>query len=129
MSATKKKRSSGNVFILSKNLRGPWAPYKDLKSKIEMGGGQFMLLDVTSASKKYRDHFSPMKRGARNGFCCFENWWQSGKLYRGMDRTKQINWWKKQVKGKRRYPGSKGKAVLGASWPEFGDRVFDYESS
>ena len=99
--------SNGKVFIASKKMRGKWAARPD----------GAVVLDVTSAqgktSTKRRD-FSPMSpiEGGYKGFYCFENYWQSGKLIEGCDRKKQIAWWKKQTKGKRRYPKSRGKRVF-----------------
>jgi hypothetical protein len=46
------------------------------------------------------------------GYCCFENYWQSGKRYDGIDENKCNEWWLNQKSGKRRYPNSKNKKVL-----------------
>lgn len=105
--------SIGKVYVASKKMRGSWAARPE----------GVVLLDVTSSqgktSTKRRD-FSPMSpiEGGYKGFYCFENYWQSGKLIEGCDRKKQIVWWKKQTKGKRRYPNSRGKRVFCAL---FGD--------
>jgi len=75
-------------------------------------------INVTSAQAKnsiYRINFSPMTeiKDGYKGFYCFENYWQSGKRYQGLENTKdieeQIEWWKKQDKGRRRYPKGKDK--------------------
>ncbi len=50
------------------------------------------------------------------GFYCFENYWQSGKIYEGTDREKTLGWWKSQIYGKRRFPQGKGKRILGAKY-------------
>lgn len=99
------------VYIASKKMRGPWAPRPP----------NSILVDVTSAQKKNAPNrlvFSPMSEieGSYKGFYCFENYWQSGRVIEGVDRTKQLAWWKKQTSGKRRYPGSKDKKVLHAQW-------------
>jgi len=105
--------SNGKVYIASKKMRGPWAARPE----------GVVILDVTSAQSKTSNHrrdFSPMSpiEEGYKGFYCFENYWQSGKLIEGCDRKKQIAWWKKQTKGKRRYPKSRGKRVFCAL---FGD--------
>lgn len=57
-------------------------------------------------------------------FSCFENYWQSGKRYEGLDTSddveKQLKWWKSKVSGKRRYPLGKGKKILYGIYPELG---------
>ena len=144
MEGKKKKAAEqeGKVFVISKNMRGPWANWR---AKQEELGAKIVLLDVTSASTTHRNDFSPMYLGKGMGkgkgksqhhqgkMCCFENWWQSGKLYQGLassgDRKEQLAWWRKQVKGKRRYPRGKGRRVLGATWKEYGDKVFEYVPS
>lgn len=119
----------GEVFILSKKLRGKWADYKTVKEYIKennIGNGTFELVDVTSASKKYRDYFSPMIL-PYPGMSCFENYWQSGKVYQDVDREKQLEWWKKQTKGKRKYPNGKDKKILYAQWDN--DKKYGYIES
>ena len=109
------------IYVASKRMRGSWAPRPEGST----------IIDVTSAqaknSSKRRD-FSPMSeiKDGYKGFFCFENYWQSGKVIEGMDRPKQLAWWKKQEKGKRRYPPSKGKKVLHAEWD---GKKYDYISS
>jgi hypothetical protein len=105
-----------NVYIASMNMRGEWAKAPNNCKKI----------NVTSAQQKasrYRIDFSPMTHipGGYKGFYCFENYWQAGKRYQGIeDIEKQIEWWKKQTKGRRRYPGGKGKKILYAEYPGIG---------
>jgi len=105
--------SIGKVYVASKQMRGSWAVRPE----------GVVILDVTSAQSKTstkRRDFSPMSpiEGGYKGFYCFENYWQSGKLIEGCDRKKQMTWWKKQIKGKRRYPKSRDKRVFCAL---FGD--------
>ncbi len=110
------------VYIASMNMRGVWAP-RPMNS---------IPLNVTSAqskTSKERLAFSPMTplEGGYKGYACFENYWQSGKVYETLDRAKQLTWWRAQICGKRRYPGSKGGVVLHS---DHGDGVMrDYISS
>lgn len=98
------------VYIASMNMRGVWAPRPE--------GSE--LLNVTSAqskTSKSRRDFSPMTEipGGYKGFYCFENYWQSGKVFEGFSEEKihkHKMWWLSQKEGKRRYPGSKGIKVL-----------------
>ena len=121
-------QNRGKVYVLTKKMRGKWADYKSLRGEL----GQLYLVDVTSSSVKYRDHFSPMKipnSGDYYGFHCFENFWQSGKVYQDVDRKKQIEWWKNQVKGKRVYPSGKQHRVLYAEWSEINTKRYNYIES
>jgi len=110
------------VYIASMNMRGAWAP-RPINS---------VTLNVTSAqskTSKERLAFSPMTpiAGGYKGYACFENYWQSGKVYETLDRAKQLAWWRTQTDGKRRYPGSKGAVVLHS---DHGDGVTrDYVTS
>jgi len=110
------------VYIASMNMRGAWAP-RPINS---------IPLNVTSAqskTSKERLAFSPMTplEGGYKGYVCFENYWQSGKVYETLDRAKQLTWWRAQTSGKRRYPGSKGALVLHS---DHGDSVMrDYITS
>ena len=100
------------VFIASMNMRGKWAECPKHYKKVNVTSAQ-------QTSCKYRIDFSPMS-AYHNGykeFYCFENYWQAGKCYQDIDRDKQLEWWKKQKKGYRRYPNSKGKKVLYAKFP------------
>lgn len=63
---------------------------------------------------KFRRDFSPMTyiKNGYKGYCCFENYWQSGKVYDTINQSIYTDWWLAQTTGKRRYPGSKNKTVL-----------------
>jgi len=107
----------GRVFVASMNMRGAWAPVpRDFWHH---------RVNVTSAQSKtsaYRLAFSPMTEipGGYKGYFCFENYWQSGKRYAGHDEKeveKMDAWWRKQEKGKRRYPRGKGLRVTHAEFP------------
>jgi len=67
-----------------------------------------------------RRDFSPMSeiKGKYKNYFCFENYWQSGKVYEGIDVEKYKNWWQNLTQGKRRYPNSKGKRVLHSIYPD-----------
>ena len=99
--------SYGKVFIASMNMRGTWATYpRNCK-----------VINVTSMQKKdslFRRDFSPMTiiEGGYKGFCCFENYWQSGKVFENIDHEISLQWWKNQTSGKRRYPPGKNKKIL-----------------
>lgn len=117
----------GKVYIASMNLRGEWAslPNKNIKR-----------VNVTSAQRKknpFRIAFSPMTEieGGYKGYNCFENYWQSGKRYEGFDKKdtiEQIKWWKKQSKGKRKYPKGKNKKVLYSTFDENNKKLNYIES-
>lgn len=99
----------GHVYIASMNMRGKWAD----RSHIE----NVKILNVTSMqakNSKARLLFSPMTliEGGYKGYSCFENFWQSGKVYDGITPKESEKWWKRQELGKRRYPKGRGKAVL-----------------
>jgi len=113
--------TNGKVYIGSMNMRGEWASLINKNSK---------RINVTSAQSKkskYRLAFSPMtpiKEGYK-GYYCFENYWQSGKRYEGIDDITVTSWWKKQKKGRRRYPKGKGKLIKYAEFPGF-SKALDY---
>ena len=114
----------GKVYVASMIMRGKRAV---LPPHLE----DALKVNVTSAQRTespYRIDFSPMTqvKGGYKGYYCFENYWQSGKVYEDEDREKQLSWWKAQDKGKRRYPGSKGKKVLHAI---FNGIEYDYVNS
>jgi len=118
-------QSRSKIYIGAKNMRGKWAPkpYNDIA-----------IVDVTSAQSKTSQNrltFSPMTPipGGYKGYWNFEHYWQSGKVIQGVDRNKQLNWWKNQTQAKRRYPGSKDKTVLYAQWPEYQNMQMDYVTS
>ena len=102
---SKKRRTTGRVFIGSMNMRGAWA----------VRPNDSVSINVTSAQSKTSQNrldFSPMTQTNYNGYHCFENYWQSGKKFEGISLEKSKAWWAKQIKGKRRYPAGKGKEVL-----------------
>ena len=95
----------------------------------------YKRINVTSPKQRiYRINFSPMTeiKDGYKGFYCFENYWQSGKRYQGLENTKdieeQIEWWKKQDKGRRRYPKGKDKKVKYAIFPDFENPLYYIES-
>jgi hypothetical protein len=112
---------SGNIYIASMNLRGVHATCPDGSTKLNVTSAQPL------ASKNRRD-FSPMTavHGGYLGFHCFENWWQSKKVYEHVPHTQTEPWWSAQQEPHRRYPGSKGKKVLGAL---HNGALLDYVSS
>ncbi len=89
-------------------MRGKWAERPD----------NVKVLNVTSAQghNQNRKDFSPMSASNYKGFHCFENYWQSGKVFEGVDPAKHRAWWESQTEGKRRYPGGKGKRVLHSNY-------------
>ena len=115
------EKTPGKVYVASMIMRGKRAELpKELDNAVKV--------NVTSAQRTnnpYRVDFSPMTAipGKYKGYHCFENYWQSGKIFQDGDREKQLQWWKKQEKGKRRYPGSKGVRVLHAV---FNGEEYDY---
>ena len=114
---------SGKVYIASMNLRGTWATSPPNTKKV----------NVTSAQRKdhkFRLAFSPMTpiQNKYKGYYCFENYWQSGKRYQDIDSKKVTDWWKKQNKGRRRYPDGKGKQVLYAKFPHISENLGYIES-
>ena len=114
---------SGKVYIASMNLIGTWATSPPNTKKV----------NVTSAQRKdhkFRLAFSPMTpiQNKYKGYYCFENYWQSGKRYQDIDSKKVTDWWKKQNKGRRRYPDGKGKQVLYAKFPHINENLGYIES-
>jgi hypothetical protein len=95
------------LYIASMKMKGTWADKPNNTQIINvtsMQGGKSIL----------RRDFSPMTHveNEYKGYYCFENYWQSGKRYDGIDQNKFDEWWLNQTSGKRRYPGSKNKKVL-----------------
>jgi hypothetical protein len=114
---------SGKIYIASMNMRGKWAEPLDPEAT---------KINVTSAqaiSNLNRLDFSPMTEiaGGYNGFWNFESYWQSGKVFEDIHIEQSKKWWKSQTKAKRRYPNSKGKKVLYATWD--GENKMDYITS
>lgn len=104
----------GKVYIASMNLRGAWAP---------MPSDSIVKLNVTSAQSKSslaRRDFSPMTacEPSYKGYPNFEAFWQSGKVFEGIDPEKVKTFWRRvdKNKPKRRYPGSRSKRVLYAKF-------------
>ena len=100
-------RENGNnqLYIASMFMRGKWAERPE----------NSIVVNVTSMQKKesmFRIDFSPMTLTPYKGYACFENYWQSGKVYEGIDPMLSKEWWRKQDKPKRRYPPGKGLKVL-----------------
>lgn len=101
----------GKVYIASMNMRGiraerpPNATY----------------LNVTSAQQHNanRRDFSPMTpvEGTYKGFWNFESYWQSGKVFGGIDPNDVREYWLNLKEAKRRYPKSKDRRVLYCQWP------------
>ena len=99
---------SGKIYIASMNMRGKWAqPICDNPIKINVTSSQ-------AKTNKNRVTFSPMQEivGGYKGYYCFENYWQSGKVYENIPIITTKKWWKELKQPKRRYPNSKGKKVL-----------------
>ena len=122
--ASPEEDTSPIVYIASMNMRGKWAVAPDGCKKINVTSSQ-------ASKSKYRLAFSPMTpiEGGYKGFYCFENYWQQGKRYEGItDIDKQLEWWKNQEKGKRRYPPGKNKKIMHAVYPGF-DKPLDYITS
>ena len=108
----------GKVHIASMNLRGSRAFPIDANS---------LKLNVTSAQRTLsldRRDFSPMTpvEGGYKGYWNFESWWQSGKIFEGIDEKTVKNWWKSQKEPKRRYPKGKGKKILCARFEGYEDK-------
>lgn len=100
------KRTARTVYVASMNMRGAWAEKPPSK--------RACILNVTSMQAKDHKHrrdFSPLyefffaagKTPKRyEEFYCFENYWQAGKVYEGVDQKMHVAWWKKQKQGRRR---------------------------
>jgi len=113
---------AGRVYVASMNLRGQWA-------QAPVGA---VKVNVTSAQRldsKNRRDFSPMTHEPYEGFWNFEAFWQSGKVFEGIDEEKVKTFWHKVSEAKRRYPGSKGKKVLYARFEHAPEEKMDYVTS
>ena len=100
------KNINKEVYIASMNMRGKWAEVPPGLKKI----------NVTSAAKlsKYRLAFSPMTEieGGYKEFFVLKiigNLEKDMKVWMIENVEKQLDWWKKQTTGRRRYPLGKGK--------------------
>jgi hypothetical protein len=113
----------GKVFIASMNLRGEWSPAPINAIKV----------NVTSAQRhtKNRHDFSPMTHieGGYKGFWNFEAFWQSGKVFDGIQEKKVKDYWHNVKEPKRRYPLSKGRKVLYACFEHMPEEKMDYITS
>ncbi|MEO0236632.1 MAG: hypothetical protein ABIN35_00170 [candidate division WOR-3 bacterium] len=101
-------KQSGKIYIASMNLRGIRAPKPHPNC---------LSLNVTSAQARdapERHDFSPMSaiEGGYKGYFCFENYWQSGKVFEGIPHQQSQRWWLSLKEPKRRYPMGKGRKVL-----------------
>ncbi len=117
----------GRVFIASKTP--PRQPGKRVDPPTPM-----KAIDVTSGQateSETRRDFSPMTpvEGGYKGYWNFEHYWQSGKVFEGVDIKTARAWWKKQVEPKRRYPGSKDLRVLHACWDPVCNDKMDWVTS
>jgi hypothetical protein len=100
----------GEILVCSMNMRGEWASLPE-------NGKQYIKINVTSAqgkNSKNRLAFSPMTPipNRYKEFWCFENYWQSLKVFEDIPFEKSNSWFKQLDEPKRRYPKSKGKRVL-----------------
>ena len=102
-------RGHGRVFIGSMNMRGAWADRPSGAKTVNVTSAQ-------AGGSSLRRDFSPMTLldGGYKGYACFENYWQAGKEWRGVPLSVSKAWWARQTKGRRRYPGGKGRKVLWA---------------
>jgi hypothetical protein len=114
----------GKVYIASMNLRGihAEAPNDTIK------------LNVTSAQAKTspaRLDFSPMTpiSGGYKGYWNFEHYWQSGKVFEGLNHNTTKAWWKAQTTPHRRYPNSRGMKVKYAIFDDYPGEKLDYVTS
>ena len=118
------KTKPGKVYIASMNLRGKWAnaPKDAIKVNVTSAQGK---------NNKNRRDFSPMTfiPSLYKGYANFESFWQSGKVFEGIDVKKVKNFWKnvsEKTGPKRRFPGSKGIKVL---YSKFNGEKMDYITS
>ena len=110
-----------SVYVAGMNMRGQWAQHPDNCIVINVCSSQ-------SKSSKNRRDFSPMTEYEYKGYWNFEHYWQSGKVFDGLDNDKIKIWWKELRQPKRRYPKSKGKTVLYAKFDHIEENL-DYISS
>ena len=120
-------KKPGIIYIGGMIMRGKWG-------EIPLSVGECHKVNVTSAQRLaslYRLDFSPMTLQDYGDYVCFENWWQSGKKYKGLEHDISKEWWKRQTKGKRRCQLAKksGFKVEYASWSEFGNSKIGYIES
>ena len=107
--------------MASMNMRGSWAECPENTMKV----------NVTSFQRKThpdRLTFSPMTMDEYKGFPNFEAYWQSGKVFEGINHDESILWWKNIKTPRRRYPKGKNKKVLHAKFPHI-DEPLDWVQS
>ena len=102
--------TKGEILVCSMNMRGEWASLPE-------NGKQYIKINVTSAqgkAAKNRLAFSPMTPipNGYKGFWCFENYWQSLKVFQDIPFETSSSYFRQLSEPKRRYPKSKGKKVL-----------------
>ena len=97
----------GKVYIASMNMRGTWAERPPNTKTVN-------VTSMQAKTSQFRIDFSPMSQTNYKEFHCFENYWQSGKVFEDSNHNKDVDWWKKQTQGKRRCPSNKDKRVLHA---------------
>lgn len=110
--STTNTSSLGHVYVAAMNLRGIRAPKPS---------DQCLSLNATSAQAKAspeRRDFSPMSpvEGKYKGYYSFENYWQSGKIFENIPPNVSKAYWLGLNESKRRFPQSKGKKILYASY-------------
>lgn len=111
----------GCVYIAAMNMRGAWAPHPKNCTVVN-------VCSLQAKASKNRKDFSPMTEYEYKGYWNFEHYWQSGKVFDGLDNAKIKRWWQALRQPKKRYPGSKGKTVLYAKFDHIEDNL-DYISS
>jgi len=113
----------GKVYLASMNLRGEWAPAPAGAIKVNVTSAQGL-------SSKNRRDFSPMTpiEGGYKGFYNFEAFWQSGKVFEGIEEKDVKKYWHSIKEAKRRYPNSKDKKVLYAHFEDDPEH-YDYVAS
>ena len=122
-STTENMGQPGKVYLASMNLRGEWAKAPEGATKVNVTSAQGL-------SSKNRRDFSPMTpvEGGYKGFYNFEAFWQSGKVFEGIDESDVKKYWHGIKEAKRRYPNSKDKKVLYAHF-EHDQAHYDYVAS
>ena len=124
------KQSRGRVYIGSFKGKGKRSVIPEhLKDK------PHKIVNVTTSQPKTninRLAFSTMNpvEGSYKGYYCFEHYWQSGKVFEGMNEDDCKKWFKKQTKPKSYWNKTKGKSLLYFTFPDiFGDTKLDIVSS
>ncbi len=84
-------------------------------------------LNVTSAQRHCDERriFSPMTEvdSGYKGYFCFENYWQSGKVWSGIDHAVSVAWWQAQKEPRRRYAHAKNCSVSHAVFPHIDEKL------